>query len=131
MARNTNPCSADTDGDGLPDALDANPTDPDTSPSELEAAARHVAGMIDALNLGLFTGPNDNSNLGRRNSLSTRVRNAANAIAAGDNAAARAILEGVLEKLDGAEPPEDWIAASSQRDLIALFIGILAGLVGE
>ena len=131
LARSTDPCSADSDEDGLPDALDANPTDPDTSPSELEAATRQVAAMIDALDLGLFTGPNDNADLGRRNSLSTRVRNAANAIASGDRAAARAILESVAEKLDGAEPPEDWIAASIERDLIALFISILVGLLRE
>jgi hypothetical protein len=128
--RNTNPCSADTDGDGLPDALDATPTSPGTSGSDLEAAARSLASMVDALSLSLFTGPNDNANRGRRNSLAGRLRSAANALADGQDAAARAHLEAVLEKVAGVEPQVDWMAPSAETSSMALFVGVLLGLVG-
>ncbi len=129
QVRNTNPCSQDTDGDGLPDALDATPTSPGTSLGDLEAATRGLASMLDTLSLSLFTGPNNNANSGRRNSLAGRIRSAANSIAIGQNAAARAHLNGVLLRIDDQEPPEDWISASGEKSLLALFVRIVLGFL--
>jgi probable HAF family extracellular repeat protein len=129
----TDPCSADTDGDGVPDNLDPEPLNPGPTDDVLEQVARDIAAAIDALDTALFTGPNPNANRGRRNSLATRVRNAAQAIGKGDAATALALLSGVLAKIDGHSPPPDWVVDSPEKRAIAAdlteLIGLLAAIV--
>ncbi len=66
---------------------------------------RTVFALIQGLDLGLFNGPHDNANAGRRNSLAVRYSNAANRIANGQLDSAVALLTSVLEKIDRADPP--------------------------
>ncbi len=121
----TNPCLADTDGDGLPDNLDPNPTNPDIAMGDFEFVARVVANEIAAADIALFTGPNANASRGRSNSLSTRVHNAANAITIGDYATAADLLDGVYVRLDGDPEPNDWMEPSTEKDLLADYVLLL------
>ncbi len=126
----TNPCEADTDGDGVPDNIDDMPLDPGVSEDLLVQMIRDTADAIGALDLGLFNGPNNNANKGRRNSLANRIRNAANALSDGDEATALDLLQGVLEKVDDVSPPPDWMDPSPEKtalrqDLEALIVLIL------
>jgi len=125
----TNPCSSDSDEDGVPDNIDPNPLEPGEVSDELEAAVRNLASLIADLDPGLFSGPNYNANKGRRNSLATRVRNAANAISKDDFSSAIDLLTGVLEKIDGEEPPRDWMSESLQKTTTAAFVSQLIGLL--
>ena len=127
VANDTDPCNPDTDGDGLCDLIDLDPLSPDTSSGDIEDGARFLADFIDGLDVGLFTGPNAKANSGRRNSMSSRVRNAANAIAQGSNPAARALLTTVLEKVDGADP--DWMFDSPERKALAICLVELIALL--
>ncbi len=130
----TDPCNADTDGDGVDDNVDPTPTDPGVPGSFLEDLTRDLANdVIPGLDLGNFTGPNNNANQGRRNALANKAQSAANFIAAGDYASAIAELESLLEKIDGIEPPPDWIADSQEktdlREEVELLIALLELLV--
>jgi hypothetical protein len=84
-----------------------------------EDAARDLATDISLTSLGAFNGPNTNANNGRRNALATRATTAANAIAAGDDATARAELTSLLEKIDGLAPPPGWMDPSSRKTALA------------
>lgn len=125
----TNPCSSDSDEDGVPDNIDPNPLEAGEVSDELEAAVRNLASLIADLDPGLFSGPNYNANKGRRNSLATRVRNAANAISKDDFSSAIDLLTGVLEKIDGEEPSRDWMGESPQKTTTAAFVSQLIGLL--
>lgn len=125
----TNPCSSDTDGDGVPDNLDPTPTIPGETGEWLEAEAHLLAEVIEAMALGEFNGPNGNANKGRRNSLTNRVRNAAKAISRGDYAEAIDILEGVLDKVDGVEPEPDWMNAGPAQEQLATDLTVLIALL--
>ncbi len=134
MTSGTDPCNPDTDGDGVPDDDDPTPLDPGVTGSWLEDETRELANnVIPNLGLGNFTGPNNNANQGRRNALANRAQAAANFIAAGDYAGAIAELEGLLEKIDGVEPPPDWMADSQAktdlREDVELLIALLEMLL--
>ena len=96
---------------------------PSTSSGAIEDGTRALADLVDSFDLGLFSGPNTNANSGRRNSMSSRVRNVANAIAQGNNTAAVALLNTVLAQVDG-EGSDDWMFPSANRD--ALFNCLLS-----
>lgn len=125
VALGTDPCNVDTDGDGLPDALDPNPTNPDIAMGDFEYVTRFVADEIAATDTSLFTGNNANASKGKRNSLSTRVHNAANAIARGDYATAADLLNGVYVRLDGDPQPKDWMAPSAEQEALAEYVLLL------
>jgi len=123
----TNPCSQDSDGDGILDTIDSAPLDPDDggTVSNLEQSTRNVANWIAALAVDVFNGPNDNANAGRRNSLSSRVRTAANAVAEMDYASAYTLLNKVLDRADGDPKPEDWLEASPDQGLLTDYLNAL------
>ncbi|QOJ18511.1 MAG: FG-GAP repeat protein [Phycisphaeraceae bacterium] len=125
----TDPLNPDTDGDGLNDLVDPTPLQPGAPPVFLEEMARTLGAAVDGIDLGQFTGPNDNANKGRRNSLANRIRNAANAIAAEDYETAIDLLAGVLAKVDGNPAEPDWMAEGADqealRDDLALLIALL------
>jgi hypothetical protein len=117
----TNPCSADSDGDGVTDDIDDAPLDDGVSDGLLVELTEMTADGILAMDLSGFTGPNANANSGRQNSLSARVRNAANALEGGDEESAIELLISVLERVDGESPPADWMddSVDSDNDLIS------------
>jgi uncharacterized delta-60 repeat protein len=125
----TDPCEADTDGDGVNDGDDPTPLEPGVTGEFLEEACRALAVAIDGVDLTVLTGPTDSANRGRRNSLASRVRNAAKAIAGQQEEAAIALLETVLEKLDGIEPSEDWMASSPEKSDLADQVNLLIALM--
>ena len=125
----TNPCDADTDGDGLRDDVDPHPTIPDGNTGALEQSARSLADDILLWNLALFNGPNDNANRGRRNALSNRATDAANAIAANDIEGAIDSLQSLLAKIDGATPPPDWMDDSPEKTDLAAEVELLIALL--
>ena len=127
----TNPCNPDSDGDGVPDQIDPNPLDPGEVGSELEQAKRLLAEFIAGLDLNLFIGQNDNAKTGRRNSMATRVQNAANACSQGNLAAATALLQTVLEQVDGQAPPPDWMDGSSEKTSLADDLNLLVALLQQ
>lgn len=115
VAAGTNPCNVDSDGDGIPDDIDPFPTDPEGTSGFLEDESRAMADEIQVLSLGMFNGPNNNANQGRRNALANRATEAANAIAAGDIQSAIDSLMSLLAKVDGQSPPPDWMDDSPQK----------------
>jgi hypothetical protein len=112
----TSACNADTDGDGLGDAQDPSPTVPGAPASWIEAALRSKATAVMALNLALFDAPNNNARAGRRNAISNKLTSAANEVAASNRFAAIEELTSLLQKLDGAPSPADWMVAGPQKD---------------
>jgi hypothetical protein len=126
----TNPCDADTDGDGLTDNVDPTPTVPGATSGFLEDAVRDLADLILSLDLALFNGPNNNANSGRRNSLANRASGAAKQIAKGNFEQAIEKLESLLQKIDGESPPKDWMHDTLERqdleDEVLLLIDLLA-----
>ncbi len=129
IAAGTDPCNADTDGDGVPDQIDHDPLTPDEFGEVLEEATRLLCLSIQELDLSLFNGPNDNANAGRRNSLGTRCSSAANAIADGHFNAAIAVLQSVLERVDGQSPPTDWMDESPEQAGVAADLELIIDLL--
>jgi hypothetical protein len=82
------------------------------------------------VDLALFTGPNDNANAGRRNALANRANAAANEVADGNYAEAMDVLISLLDRVDGTEPPPDWMEDSAEKSEIVARIGELTTLVG-
>lgn len=115
----TDPCNPDTDADGVFDGEDDQPTDPGVSTGLLENMTRNKADLVGSLDLSLFYGKNDNAKRGRRNSLANRIRNAANAIAAGNFNDAIDLMNSVLQKVDGEEPPKDWMIDGGVKHSVA------------
>lgn len=125
----TNPCNPDTDGDGLSDAVDPTPLDAGAPNSFLEEAALAVMTTIGALDLTLFTGPNERANRGRQTALGNRAMEAAIAIAGGDIAGAISELTDLLAKVDGQSPPPDWLEASPAQAALAEEVELLIALL--
>lgn len=126
----TNPCLRDTDGDGVEDGVDPSPNVPGVTSGYLEERTRFLAAWIQTQALVWFEGPNDDSKKGRRNSLFSRVGNAANAISRLEFLEAAELLSGVLSKVDGQSPPPDWMDPSGEqefiRDELILLLSLLA-----
>lgn len=115
----TDPCNADSDGDTIPDDVDPFPLDPEGTEGFIESELRDHAFFIQGLDLGLFTGPNNNANKGRRTALSNRASAAANEVAAGNFMEAIDALNSLLDRVDAVDPPKDWMEESPERDTIA------------
>ena len=129
VALGTDPCNPDSDGDGVDDGTDPTPLDPGVPPGFLEGLVRTLSGEIRGLDTGLFNGPNPNANRGRRNALANRARGAANDIAAGDFVSAIDKLESLLAKIDGEEPPPDWMDDSAAKTSLAIETQTLIALL--
>jgi parallel beta-helix repeat protein len=125
----SDPCNVDSDGDGLHDNIDPDPDDPVNTTGELEVAARTLCDLIRDLDLSLFNGPNDNANNGRRNALANRAGNAANDVADEDIDGAIDYLSSLLDKIDGTDPPPDWMDESEAKDVLAANAGALIVLL--
>lgn len=111
----SNPCSTDTDGDGVNDFDDPLPTDPGVTNDFAADMANDIAVAVDALFLEDIIAPNNNARKGRRNSMANRVRNASKKILQEDYTSALALLNSVLAKMDGIEPPSDWVLGRLSR----------------
>ncbi len=129
VALGTDPCNVDSDEDGIADNLDLLPLDPGVPGDLVEAATRALCGLIQTLDLGLFNGPNDNANKGRRNALANRACKAANRIADGQSDAASALLGSLLDKVDGEDPPRDWMDDSPEKSALAVQVTLLLVLL--
>jgi hypothetical protein len=112
--------SRDTDGDGLfdDDEYALYGTDP-LHPDSLSEMADALAVAIDKLDLALFDAPNATTAAARRDSMATRTYHAADAVDRGRIRAAVALLEGILDQVDGVSPPPDWLLPSPQADALA------------
>ena len=126
----TNPCHGDTDEDGVPDPTDDRPLDPGVTSGWMESSLRSLAGEILALETDLFNGPNANANRGRRTALSNRAIQAANAIGIGDVDDAVEALSSLLDKVDGASPPPDWMDGSPAQAALAEEVALYLELAG-
>lgn len=124
---NSDACNPDSDGDGLIDGIDPTPTVSGAPAAFIEAATRSLSDSVGSLDLSLFNGPNDKANKGRRNSLSTRIRNAANKLADGDEADAIDLLAGVLDKVQGDDP--QWMNAGSEQGNLEGQLVLLIALI--
>lgn len=93
----TDPRRVDTDGDGVGDATDPLPTSPRVTSSWLQDALLAEALFIESIDLGLFIAPNANAAQGRRNSLASRCRAAAAALAASSPADALDAMTSLLQ----------------------------------
>ena len=92
---------------------------PDQPGGTLEQDLRDLADVILALDLGLFNGPNNNANRGRRNALANRATDAANALAADDIATAIDEMSSLLDKIDGQSRPPDWMDDCPDKTALA------------
>jgi hypothetical protein len=134
LGSGSNPCNTDTDGDGLNDGVDPNPLVPRSSIDALADAVRTAATSVLDIPESRFTGPNEQAQRGRRNALANQLQSAANAIEAGNLEEALAILEHLLDRLDGnAAPPEvmeDGPAKDALREEVERLIALARAGIG-
>jgi len=126
----TDPCVADSDGDGIPDNIDPFPLDPEGTEGYIEEQLRADAEFILNIDLALFTGPNNNANKGRCGALSNRATAAANEVADANYQEAIDFLFSLLDRVDGVEPPKDWIVDSDAQDYLEAEMSVLIDLLG-
>lgn len=126
----TDPLVADTDGDGVDDGDDPYPATPGVGSEWLAERTIALAADIESLDLSLVDAKTDAAASGRLGSLSTRAYNAADSFAEGRYSAATALLEGILDRVDGDRSPEDWLVDCAERTDIAETILILLELAG-
>ena len=81
------------------------------------------------LDPALFSEPNDNANEGRRNALANPATDAANAFCASAAAEAVEALNSLLDKIDGASPPPDWMHDSQDKSALKDEVELLIALV--
>ena len=81
--------------------------------------------IVHGYDLEAFDARNDNARKGRRNATCNKLRAAANAVADGDFQSASDVLTSLLEKLDGASSPKDWMVPSMQRVAIVLQVALI------
>jgi hypothetical protein len=125
----TNPCNPDSDNDGLIDSVDPTPLEPGATGEFLEEMSRDLAAFIRDMDPGLFNGPNNNANKGRRNSLANRAADAANFIAEADIEGAIEKSESLLAKIDGENPPPDWMDDCDAKTALAEEVNLLIALL--
>ena len=126
----TDPCDADTDGDGLADDVDPNPLEPGATTEQLVALAQSIADEIGALPASAVDAPNANAAAGRLGTLSQRIARAAEAIEQDHLGAARALLDSVRARLDGASTPVDWLVPSATQAALLAKVDALIALLG-
>ena len=100
-----------------------------SGPDVMEDVFRIICSDIATLDISLFNGRNANANEGRRNSLASRCRNAADAIGRGSPSSAVALLRTVLQKVDGAPQPADWVVDSPEKTDLASVLTVLINLL--
>ncbi|MHC5024833.1 MAG: hypothetical protein ACYTGG_13170, partial [Planctomycetota bacterium] len=116
VALATDPCSADTDDDGIDDSLDPLPIDPGVTSTFYEQLMLDAAVDVDALDVSLFAGQNDNQREGRRNKIASNLRIAAKAMKNADFAKAIEQLEKNAVRIDGDPLSEkDYMVESPER----------------
>ncbi len=115
----TNPKLSDTDGDGVDDGDDPNPAEPGVGSDWLADWSWALAAEIECLDLSLVDAKNDNAASGRLGSMATRAGNAAESFEDGKISSATALLDGLLDRVDGADSPEDWLVDSDERVALA------------
>ncbi|MFN7925422.1 MAG: hypothetical protein U0Q16_35310 [Bryobacteraceae bacterium] len=91
----------------------------------VETSARDTARAIETLDVGLFNGPNAQTNAGRRNALANRASEAAAFVAVGNLPAAQDELQSLLQKVDGIAPPPDWMNDSPEKRALAFRVSQL------
>lgn len=97
--------------------------------SEIEAATRVLAGYLDRLAVNVFRASNDYARAGVRSALANKARAAANAMRKCDKRTATNLLNQLLQRVDDEAPPNDWMSASVERDLVRLVVqGLIAAL---
>jgi len=118
VALGTDPCSEDTDNDGVPDGEDPLPTEPGVTGSYLEEQLREANETVQVLDLTFFTHKNPNANKGRRNALGNKFNSVANLVAQEDYEAAMGQLQSILLKVDGQPVPPDWLNDGPEKTLL-------------
>jgi hypothetical protein len=111
----TDPLDADSDGDGVSDGVDPYPLDPGVGLPFLAEMADELALAIDALELDLFDARNANAAAGRRGSLANHADHAADRFDDGRASQGITQLERILDRIDGASRPSDWLFASPEQ----------------
>ncbi len=111
----TDPLLTDTDGDGVDDGDDPEPAEPGVGSDWLAAEAQALATELECLDLSMVDAANDNAASGRLDSMATRAYSAAERFEDGKISSATALLDGLLDRLDGADSPEDWLVESDER----------------
>lgn len=129
LAAGTSPVSADTDGDGMNDAVDPDPLVPQDPVGQLAERVQEAAADVLAVPEAAFAGPNAQAERGRRNALANRLQEAANAIATGDLEEALAILYHVRDLLDGLPSPPDVMDDGPAKDDLRAEVDALIALV--
>jgi hypothetical protein len=124
----TDPLEADTDGDGVLDGDDPLPLEPGVDLDWLAAAADDLAMMLDGLDLGLIDAPNGNAAANRRDNLASHADLAADRFEGGQVSSAIAQLETILDRVDGAKKPKDWLLPGDEADAIAEQVLVLLEL---
>ena len=115
----SDPLLADTDGDGVDDGDDPTPAVPGVGSDWLAQWSHALAAQIECLDLGLVDAANDNAASGRLGSMATRASNAAESFEDGKISSASALLEGLLDRVDGVDKPDDWLIDSDERTDLA------------
>ncbi|MCZ6836510.1 MAG: hypothetical protein O7G85_12110, partial [Planctomycetota bacterium] len=130
------PLDRDSDDDGISDGDEVTAmTNPCVASGDVPSddllvnLIRLVADGIEGIDLSGFNGPNDNANAGRRNSLASRVNQAANALAKGKESSALNLLMTVLEKVDDHSPPPDWMDSSPEKSVLRNDLETLIALI--
>ena len=130
-ALGTDPCSEDSDGDGVTDPNDDEPTTPGVSTGFLEDALRALAQQVMSMDLDEFAGPNDNAKAGRRAAVARSLYSAANSVAAEAFPTASKKLGRLGKKLDDLPTPPDWMihTGSGAKGLVQSEVAAIEDLI--
>src|SRR5690606_24691477 len=109
VSNGTDPCNADTDGDGLTDDVDPTPLVPGATNDFLADWTRDVSDDVRDLPLSNFAG-NGFARAARRVVLAGMISLAANQIDIGNTAIGYVLLTVAEQFFDGQSPPPDWIS---------------------
>jgi hypothetical protein len=127
----TNPCSADTDGDSIPDAIDPLPTSPTGTEGFIADDLRTLCDYVAGVDLTRFLAPNSNAAKGRRGAICNKLNAAANATSAGDIQDAIDQLQSLRQKLDELPDPGDWmVPGTAEIDVVRDWLDVNVVLLG-